>query len=413
MSLSITQHPAYLNLSQSPVVFVVKESSNSLLAESTFQYNMKLYYWVGDIGDIPTEENYILVKYKNTSGYGIFDLSKILNSLFTESLINNTSNVYYFMGVFYTSYYNGSTWINGSTITSDVYKSIDGYKIFNDDLDAEISGLTEFYPNMTDGPATQYYYENDVEVYLPVFSGILDHNNVNPFSYPARYIYSIQLSSSWTPSWLNYLSAIAGGTGAFFNLTNYGSYSTDEMVQYIPISPACPNFPSLDLQNRNFYIQALSSGDGFIGSPIKFEYKCSGKYDNIVLKWKNRYGQFDNFNFNLVSSKSFNSDNLTFTKQIGDWEGTTFNYDKSAHSKQVYGSSQTQYITVNSDFIDEEYNAIFQQMIVSDEIYWVYDGRNIPLILDSTNFQMKSLKVDKLINYTFTFQYSQPYKIII
>ena len=60
----------------------------------------------------------------------------------------------------------------------------------------------------------------------------------------------------------------------------------------------------------------------------------------------------------------------------------------------------------------ECHNDIFQQLLVSDEIYWI-STRYIPLVLTSNSFVKKSEKVDKLIQYSFTFEYSQPYKIII
>ena len=51
----------------------------------------------------------------------------------------------------------------------------------------------------------------------------------------------------------------------------------------------------------------------------------------------------------------------------------------------------------------------------SDEIYWVYDEANDyvrPLALDTTNFRIKTNKVDKLIQYSFSFTQGQGYKLI-
>lgn len=413
MSLSITQTPQYVNLSQSPIVFTTKESNNSILTNATFQYNAKLYYWNGDITDEPTSEQFTIVKYKNQSGYGIFDLSKILNSLFTEPLLKNPSNVWYFKLKFFTSYYNGTSWVYGADLDSDIHKVIEGYKVFDDNISGEINQITEFFPFLTDGPDEQFYYLNNTDTRVSVFSGVLDQNNVNPFSYPTRIVYSVKINDSWYPTYTNIQNTL-GSTSFFYNLTNYGSYETDKMIESIPVSPEDVDFPisSAILGNKPFYISAINSGNTIMGTPILFNYKCEGKYDNIIIKFKNRYGQFDNFNFNLVSRKTFNSENVSYTKQIGDWSGTSFSYGQSDYSKQNFASSQTQFISVNSDFIDEVYNDIFQQLLVSDEIYWI-SSRDIPLVLTSNSFVKKSEKVDKLIQYSFTFEYSQPYKIII
>lgn len=413
MSLAITQQPVYLNLSQSPIIFTIKESANDILTQPTFQYNAKLYYWTGDITNVPTTEQYSIVKYKNQSGYGIFDLSKILNSLFTESLLNNGSNVWYFKLKFFTSYYNGTSWVYGADLDSDIHKVIEGYKVFDDNVSGEINQITEFFPFLTDGPDEQFYYLNNTDTRVSVFSGILDQNNVNPFAYPTRIVYSVKINDSWYPTYSSIQNTL-GTTSFLYNLTNYGSYETDKMIESIPVSPEDVDFPisSAILGNKPFYITAINSGNTKLGTPILFNFNCEGRYENITIKFKNRFGQFDNFNFNLVSKKTFNSENVSYTKQIGDWSGTAFSYSQSDYYKQNFASTQTQFITVNTDFVDEKYNYIFQQMLVSDEIYWI-STRDIPLVLTSNAFVKKSEKVDKLIQYTFTFEYSQPYKIII
>ena len=55
-------------------------------------------------------------------------------------------------------------------------------------------------------------------------------------------------------------------------------------------------------------------------------------------------------------------------------------------------------------------------MLVSDEIYWVYDEANDlvkPLSIINNSMRFKTGVVDKLIQYTFTFNFGQPYKLII
>lgn len=411
MSLSITQTPQYVNLSQSPIVFTTKESDNSILTNATFQYNAKLYYWNGDITDVPTSEQFTIVKYKNQSGYGIFDLSKILNSLFTEPLLKNHSNVWYFKLKFFTSYFNGTSWVYSTEINSDIHKVIEGYKVFGDGFYLEIDELTDFFPFLTDGPKEQYYYTNNIDTYIGVFSGVVNQNNITSYSYPSVAVYSIKLNDSWYPN-SQTINETLGDTSFIYSLPNYGSTETDKMIVNIPTSPSADGFPIAILDGRDFYISLISPGGVKLGDSILFNYKCEGKFDNITIKFKNRYGQFDNFNFNLVSRKTFNSENVSYTKQIGEWGGTSFSYGQSDYSKQNFASSQTQFISVNTDFIDEVYNDIFQQLLVSDEIYWI-SSRDIPLVLTSNSFVKKSEKVDKLIQYSFTFEYSQPYKIII
>jgi hypothetical protein len=57
-----------------------------------------------------------------------------------------------------------------------------------------------------------------------------------------------------------------------------------------------------------------------------------------------------------------------------------------------------------------------KQLLVSDEIYWIYNeatGALRPMSIVSQNIVFKTGAVDKLIQYQFEFQYGQPYKLIL
>jgi hypothetical protein len=73
-------------------------------------------------------------------------------------------------------------------------------------------------------------------------------------------------------------------------------------------------------------------------------------------------------------------------------------------------------ISVNSFWIPEAYNEILKQLLVSDEIYWVYDEPQDlvrPLTISTSNILFKTGVVDKLIQYEFEFNFGQPYKLIM
>ena len=155
MPLSITQIPALVSLAQSPIPFTVLESSASLLTSSSFQYIGELYYWTGSQFQSSSAAKYTIAKYPNQSSVGIFDVSKIINSTLTNSLINNPSNVEFFAVDFYTQYYNGATYITGSHVKSSTYKALDGYGLMGVEAIGQQIYSSSYWPLMTDGPATQ------------------------------------------------------------------------------------------------------------------------------------------------------------------------------------------------------------------------------------------------------------------
>ena len=162
MSISINQTPASASLAQSPMIFAVSESAADMLLSSSFQYVAELTYWTGSIL-VSGSSDYTLTKYPNASDYGIFDVSKIINSTLTEKLQENESNAVYFKAEFYPQFVvSGSTaFATGSHTVSDVFCAIDGYGIFPENITSSLEDKSPFFPLMTDGPATQSAFNID------------------------------------------------------------------------------------------------------------------------------------------------------------------------------------------------------------------------------------------------------------
>jgi hypothetical protein len=175
-----------------------------------------------------------------------------------------------------------------------------------------------------------------------------------------------------------------------------------------------------DLQDNIFLSSSFYTVETLVsGTPVscmRFEEICQQKYPNVRIKWKNRYGQFDYHNFYLVNRQSFTTTNRQYQPQIGGWENSTLSYNNYDSSKLNYIVDSEQQISVNSGYLDEQYNDIFKQLLVSEEIYWMYgdDEENIrPITIATQNVTFKTGVVDKLIQYQFDFQWGQGYKLII
>jgi len=76
-------------------------------------------------------------------------------------------------------------------------------------------------------------------------------------------------------------------------------------------------------------------------------------------------------------------------------------------------------ITCNTDFLEEGYNELMKQLLVSEEIYWLYDQSDVynpkvkPLTIQTNSLLFKTGVNNKLIQYTITFDIGQPYKLIL
>jgi len=388
MSLSLLQTPATASLAQSPIIFTVSESDSGLLSSASFQYIGELYYWTGSLTNSGSTSDYTIVKYPNTADVGIFDLNRIINSTLTDYAQANTSNVTYFAVDFYWQYFSGTQYITGSHLKTAAYKALDGYGIFQEPIGQEIYNKTPYWPLMTDGPATQSAFIDNRGT-----AGI--YVGTTGDTVPTRVIYNSNLGAA------SY--AVSGSTP-----------TSQQIVQY-PLFPAQTGFP-LSSVGLEWYDVTAYDASAAIGSTIYFNITCKQKYPNVRIKWKNRYGQFDWMNFDLVSRESFQTERKTYQPTLGSWESLTLSYQNYDTANQAYIVDSKQGLSVNSNWLDDQYNDIIKQLLVSDEIYWVYDesaGLLRPLTIATQNIVFKTGVVDKLIQYQFDFQYGQPYKLII
>ena len=395
MAISLTQSPQYPSLTQSPVVYTFLESSDAITSQS-YQYVFELQYNMGDLAELNNGTLYTLEKYPNESGYGIFDVSRIVNATIQTPAEAAGPETIFWQGQIYGRWLENGTFVTSSAQFLGYQIGLDGYQLFNEqinpDLYSDPNDEYTLFPFMTDGPVTQSFREDDL-------------GSMNIF---------------------NVLVGGGGKDGLELVLyqtenENYGYYlspsdNSYNIVQDVPIGPADASFPFNIGDNEWFTILPATAAGVPIGPGIRFEKKCPTKYENIRIKWKNRYSGFDWFNFDLVSRQSFQTQTQQYKPQIGTWGGTSLSYNYYDASKQNYATDTIQTISVNSDYVSEDYNKIFKQLLVSDEIYY-YDTTSQdyaflrPLTIKSSNVQFKTQKVDKLIQYQFEFEYAQGYKL--
>lgn len=387
MALTILQFPATASLAQSPMIFSLSSSTDT--TQSSFQYTAELWYWSGAVADSGSSK-YTLVKYPNNSGVGTFDVSRIINSTLTDLAEANGSNVKYYKCRFGTQWVSSSLIVTGSTKTdSEVYKALDGYSIFQEPINQQIASKTPHWPIMTDGPVSQSVFTTNIgsgSVYVGSVSG----------SIPTSIFYS---SSVGTAS-----LALSASTG-----------NTSTEIRQFPMFPSSSGFPLTQVGLEDYTIIA-KSGSTELGTKLYFTIDCPQKYPNVRIKWKNRYGQFDYMNFYGVSQNGMRVDRQMYQPQIGSWDAQTVSYQNYDSQNKPYVVNAKQTLLVNSQFVQQAYNDIFKQLLVSDEIYWIYDENNNdirPISINQESITFKTGVVDKTIQYSFTFDWAQNYKLII
>lgn len=403
MAYAYLQSPPSLSMAESPIVFTILDTTN--VNKDQYQYVLKLKYWTGSVASEPTAFNYVMNKYPNASARGIFDVSKIMNSLFLPAQQDSSQMWNYKVYGNYV-YYTGSTnsYVTGSDVTSSVFQTINGYLIFDSSsyVNQPSQGETDWWPIMSSAPQTQsiYFcnYCNDTgdQGTLPImrFYNLANSASVTAVDYDGTTRSLVQTFAS-TPS-----------TGS----TNLAIYDIEAGIA--SLNALSSSFITTD--TAYYTVQIFSGSTAIPSASIRYNVIDECKYTPFRIKFKNQFGQFDWFTFPKATFTDFEVSENVFQPQIGTWEGTSLQVADYSTLRRRYYVDSTEGVIVNTDFRPEIENEWFKQLMVSSEIYYVKsDGSIIPLIIKTKNIRFKTHVNDKLIQYTFEFQLGRSYKLIL
>ena len=410
MAIQILQKPSDIQPAQSPVVFSVVEANNSYTA-SEFQYTANLYIWNGNQTNSGSYL-YQARKYPNVSGSGIFDFSRFINSTLTNLVAENSSSIKYYKAEFGWQFASGSTYVTQSggltpstcSIGGTLFKAYDGYSLFPEQINTSLYSQNDYWPFMTDmGSVTQSVLitdttkVNSTAVGLPIWTGRNDN------TYPT----SIAITASYNNGTISTASTTVPTA----------STTTSLQVNHLPAAPGDSNWGTYwpTTTNLNKYSFTAYSGSTVL-STLSYEVVDECYYNPVRLAYKNRYGQLDFINFYKRSNQQFNTDQRLFQPQLGTWASQTLSYNQFQTRQQRYIVDASEILEANSDWLEEGYNDIFKQILVSDEIYWLYDQTNNivkPLSIVTNTLAFKTHINNKLIQYSLTFNIGQPFKLIL
>jgi len=390
------QLPPSLSLAQSPVVFSV---TNAAFQSSSFYYTCQLSIWTGSEANSGSATQYALRKFPNSSGAGIFDVGRFLNAKLNDLAWEVSSSVLNFSASFNYNFTSGSVQ-SGSVVTSGIYNAIDGYGVFPEPINQFPSASTVYWPMMTSGPVSQSVTKDD-KGWISVYKRK-----------------SAQLGAEYTGSYSD------GSTHQALLAQIFAGSLTGSTFGYISRIPAAPSQSSFPLPfitgGAELTSYKINTKDIFLvpseSSQINYKIDCPFYYDPVKIVWKNRYGQFDFFNFYKKHIETFETTQRVYQPQLGTWDSTTLSYNEYQTATQRYIVDSNETLTVNSDYISQDYNDIFKQLLVTDEVYWYYDQPNNevkPLTIKTNDITFKTGVNDKLVQYTFTFDVGQPFKLII
>jgi len=414
MSITVLQKPSDIQPAQSPIVFSVITSGSQAYTASEFQYTANLYVWSGNMNQSGSYV-YQARKYPNQSGSGIFDFSRMINSTLTELSATNDSYIKYYKVDFGYQYESGSTYVTQSggltpvtcSVGGTMFKAYDGYSLFPEQINTSLSSSDPYWSFMTDmGSVTQSVQSTDVSNLGNGVRGVALWVGANDTNYPTLIAATCSYEDGSTNQSAIALSSLTASTTTSLQTYQFGAAPGDASG----IIPVTNGGSAL----TKYKLQAYSGSTVLATLHYQIQNECY--YTPVRVAYKNRYGQFDFFNFYKRHNTQFNTDQRVYQPQLGTWQSSTLSYNQYQTRQQRYIVDATEVIECNTDYIEQGYNDLFKQMLVADEIYWLYDETNNlvkPLSIQTNSLLFKTSVNNKLIQYTITFDIGQPYKLIL
>lgn len=133
-----------------------------------------------------------------------------------------------------------------------------------------------------------------------------------------------------------------------------------------------------------------------------FLVKSECKFETVNCIFKNKYGFWETMPFSKLSRKSITSESSDYLGIISNFG----EYSLYSHGKKEFNFSAKEKITVNTDFIPEEYNTIINELMLSEFVYLQQGDKTLPVNLNTKTIDKKTKVNDKLVRYTMEFEYS-------
>ncbi len=459
----IEQQPLYTTMPVGQDVIFVISNNDAVANQEKVKFIVDIHISSTTPPDVTTT-NDLVGSYKttpNNAGVGMFDLRNVIeNYVKADNMAANGSsykstvtspeerhplhlidkysmnnNSIRFMALVFAVEYLGATDAagnqdantvrrqDGTEVNSDLFNLFNGYVKYTDDLKIGTGGvpptddfgidISDFVLQspgdkfLTNAPLTQYANLEDYGTlaFLAV-NDKLDHIDLQ---------YYDSAGSSL-------------GTESIYRSLGNGAYDvwSGEINKYL-LFFGC--FPA-NLQNWSTTFQALVTAGTIQGGEIrvigrdssnvgitdfyKIKLNCPEQknYEPIRLCWLNQWGAWDYYTFTKKSSRTISTKGTTYTQLSGTWNQSLYRLDTYRGGKKALRRNASERISMNTDFVREDDNVMFEELINSPEVYLlegfqtdapfsVLNKYVTPVTLSTSSFARKTVANDKLMQYSF------------
>ncbi len=191
-----------------------------------------------------------------------------------------------------------------------------------------------------------------------------------------------------------------------FNLNTvpFGNFLSGS--KYPPINTETDYKYTLSVYSNSY---GPTTADTRISEIREFTFEDCGKYDNVRLRFLNRLGTWDYFNFRLVSRDYISSSKITYKKNlpISYYFGNSF----ADRETTVLNSTNQKTKKLTSNWVTDDESEWLEELWTSPEVYEVttdvYGNQQmIPVVINSSSYEIKKRINDQIYNYEVDISYA-------
>ena len=389
----------------------------------------------------------------NNAGVGIFDFKQVVeNYVSADNMAANTSE---YKGITttdntphpihlidkYSFNKKSARWLtiqfktqytdaNADVVTPEVefqvsvdYELFNGYlkytdelSIFNNDFGFSLTNFNLSSPSdkfLTNVPATQYANLEDY--------GTIAFLSPNNFVSYMQLIYKNSAGNQIGTEDIQKTSANGGwntvSTNIFRRLFFFGCFPAN-------LQNWSSTFQALvsagTIQGGSIEVRAFDVSNTAMSKTYTININCPNLkgYESIRLCWLHQWGVWDYYTFIQKSVRSISTKGSTYEQLAGSWNEAVYRVDSYKGGKKAFRVNATEKIKMNTDFVSESENEMFEELINSPEVY-ILEGYQTdgslsalnqyvkPVRLTTSSFVKKTVANDKLIQYTFEVEKSK------
>lgn len=367
MSIINTRSPFYVKISSSPLVSV----------------EFKLYIWTGVVGARPATPNYTLTKSEiNNSDYVVFEISELLRDYLYTDYYTEAQDVVWVQW---------SSSIDGAAASfGTAHLAIDGFGYFEEGINPRTSidpADVSFTPMLLQDNITVYFIKGE-EIKLPIWA---ETEPLIDFTFSGGAAVEWQtLDDFWDtyePTWNSSLDDV--------EIEDDGD--TNQKIQYVGI------FPTDGIETGDTAV--ITSREGTAQSvTVTFKELCELKYTPVRIIFYNKYGAIQDIWASKKSTKSLNQTSDSYKANIIDLD--SLSYSTYKHVQKRFDVQGQESISVSTAYLDESINEPVKQLLMSEQVWLEIGTETYPVVLKTSSIQDKTSVNDKLVAYTFEFDYA-------